>query len=206
MASFANKVSDAASAMRGIFPATPLQENDYLSRKYGAKVFLKREDLTPVRSYKLRGAFNFFRHALAAGNQAEVFVCASAGNHAQGFAFVCRHFGKKGVVYMPVTTPQQKIDKTRAFGGGRVEIRLVGDYFDVTLAAAQKFAAATGAVFLPPFDDPDVIEGQATCGLELVELRPVSRLFSDKALFLACSVAPSSRAQAPFRGDGGLVG
>ena len=102
-------------------------------------MLLKREDLSPVRSYKIRGAFNFFRKALAAGNDAELFVCASAGNHAQGFAFVCRHFGKKGVVFMPVTTPQQKIDKTRLFGGEFVEIRLVGDFFDDCYRAALEF-------------------------------------------------------------------
>ena len=105
------------------------------------------------------------RHAQGAGGAApgrRRFVCASAGNHAQGMAFACRHFGVEGVVFMPVTTPQQKIDKTRQFGGGRVEIRLVGDYFDATLAAAQAFAAEAGALFLPPFDDADVIEGQAT--------------------------------------------
>ncbi|TIW61470.1 MAG: pyridoxal-phosphate dependent enzyme, partial [Mesorhizobium sp.] len=130
MNSFSSRVATAAAAIRQIFPETPLQENDYLSKKTGARVLLKREDLTPVRSYKIRGAFNFFRKALAAGNNAELFVCASAGNHAQGFAFVCRHFGKKGVVFMPVTTPQQKIDKTRLFGGDFVEIRLVGDFFD----------------------------------------------------------------------------
>ena len=107
----------AAEAMRGLFPETPLQENLHLSGRYGARILLKREDLTPVRSYKIRGAFNFFRKALAAGDHADLFVCASAGNHAQGFAFVCRHFGKKGVVFMPVTTPQQKIDKTKLFGG-----------------------------------------------------------------------------------------
>ena len=87
-------------------------------------------------------------------------------------AFACRHFGVEGVVFMPVTTPQQKIDKTRQFGGGRVEIRLIGDYFDATLAAAQRFAVEAGATFLPPFDDADVIEGQATCGLEILEQFP----------------------------------
>src|SRR5688500_15361075 len=113
---FAERVTWAAAAMRELFAETPLQVNDYLSRKTGAHVFLKREDLTPVRSYKIRGAFNFFRKALDAGPDGDLFVCASAGNHAQGFSFVCRHFGKKGVVFMPVTTPQQKIDKTRLFG------------------------------------------------------------------------------------------
>ena len=107
--------------MRGLFAETPLQQNEYLSRKTGARVFLKREDLSPVRSYKIRGAFNFFRKALAAGAGDSLFVCASAGNHAQGFAFVCKHFGVKGIVFMPVTTPQQKIDKTRLFGAGSVD-------------------------------------------------------------------------------------
>ncbi|THF58351.1 threonine ammonia-lyase IlvA [Mesorhizobium composti] len=167
MTSFAEKVSSAAAAMRELFPETPLQENPYLSRKYGARILLKREDLTPVRSYKIRGAFNFFRKALAAGNKAELFVCASAGNHAQGFAYVCRHFGKKGVVFMPVTTPQQKIDKTRLFGGDFVEIRLVGDFFDDCYRAALEFTAESGAHMVPPFDHKDIIEGQATVAHEI---------------------------------------
>jgi threonine dehydratase len=164
---FVAAVRAAAAAMRVLFEPTPLQRNDFLSARHGGAVWLKREDLTPVRSYKIRGAFNAMRKVVGAG--ARRFVCASAGNHAQGMAFACRHFAVDGVVFMPVTTPQQKIDKTRQFGGGRVEIRLVGDYFDATLAAAQAFAAESGARFLPPFDDPDVIEGQATVGLEIVE-------------------------------------
>lgn len=175
MASFAESVSNAASAVREIFPQTPLQENDYLSKKFGARVYLKREDLTPVRSYKIRGAFNFFRKALAAGNRAELFTCASAGNHAQGFAFVCRHFGKKGVVSMPVTTPQQKIDKTRLFGGDFVEIRLVGDFFDDCYQAALSFTEEAGAHMVPPFDHRDIIEGQATVACELLAQMPGGR-------------------------------
>ncbi|MBN9244505.1 MAG: threonine ammonia-lyase IlvA [Mesorhizobium sp.] len=169
MTSFTDRVASAAAAVRELFPETPLQENPYLSRKYGARVFLKREDLTPVRSYKIRGAFNFFRKALAAGNRAELFVCASAGNHAQGFAYVCRHFGRKGVVFMPVTTPQQKIDKTRLFGGEFVEIRLVGDFFDDCYRAAFEFTAESGAHMVPPFDHKDIIEGQATVAYEIAE-------------------------------------
>lgn len=169
MTSFADRVSSAAAAMREIFPETPLQENAYLSRKFGARILLKREDLTPVRSYKLRGAFNFFRKTLAAGNNAELFVCASAGNHAQGFAYVCRHFGKKGVVFMPVTTPQQKIDKTTLFGGEFVEIRLVGDFFDDCYRAALDFTRDSGAHMVPPFDHKDIIEGQATVALEIAD-------------------------------------
>lgn len=168
MTSFADRVASAAAAISGIFPETPLQQNDYLSRKFGARILLKREDLTPVRSYKIRGAFNFFRKALAAGNRAELFVCASAGNHAQGFAFVCRHFGRKGVVFMPVTTPQQKIDKTRLFGGDFVEIRLVGDFFDDCYRAALDFAESAGGHMVPPFDHRDIIEGQATVAHELL--------------------------------------
>ncbi|MBU0582900.1 MAG: threonine ammonia-lyase IlvA [Alphaproteobacteria bacterium] len=172
MAGFSARVATAAEAVRALFPETPLQENDYLSKKTGARILLKREDLTPVRSYKIRGAFNFFRKALAAGNKAELFVCASAGNHAQGFAFVCRHFGKKGVVFMPVTTPQQKIDKTRLFGGEFVEIRLHGDYFDACLRAAQQFSEESGAHMVPPFDHSDIIEGQATVAHEIAAQMP----------------------------------
>lgn len=174
MTSFADSVARATAVVREIFPETPLQENDYLSKKFGARVFLKREDLTPVRSYKIRGAFNFFRKALAAGNKAELFVCASAGNHAQGFAFVCRHFGKKGVVFMPVTTPQQKIDKTRLFGGEFVEIRMVGDFFDDCYRAALEFTGETGAHMVPPFDHRDIIEGQATVAHEVVAQLPAT--------------------------------
>ena len=101
-----------------------------------------------------------------------LFVCASAGNHAQGVAFVCRHFGVKGVVFMPVTTPQQKIQKTRSFGGDTIEIRLTGDYFDDTLASAKAFCAEAGGHFLSPFDDADVIEGQASVAVELLSELP----------------------------------
>ena len=150
-------------AMRSVFPATPLLRNDHLSEKFGADIWLKREDLSPVRSYKLRGAFNAMRRAQGA----TLFVCASAGNHAQGVAYMCRHFGVGGVIFMPVTTPQQKIDKTRIFGGDMVEIRLVGDYFDDTLAEAKAFCDAEGGHFLAPFDDEDVILGQASIAAEI---------------------------------------
>lgn len=175
MAGFPQQVGHAAAAMRDLFAETPLQENDYLSRRTGARIFLKREDLSPVRSYKIRGAFNFFRKALAAGTRAEVFVCASAGNHAQGFAFVCRHLGRKGVIFMPVTTPQQKIDKTRMFGGDAIEIRLVGDFFDDCYRAAQAFAAASCGLMVPPFDHKDIIEGQATVAHEMMAQMPEGR-------------------------------
>ncbi|WGH80365.1 threonine ammonia-lyase IlvA [Jannaschia sp. GRR-S6-38] len=153
--------------MRDLFPATPLARNDYLSNRFNADIWLKREDLTPVRSYKLRGAFNAMRK-LGGGRVA----CASAGNHAQGVAWMCRHLGMEGVIFMPVTTPGQKIDKTRLFGGDRVEIRLTGDFFDDTLAAAKAFCAESGAHFLSPFDDDDVIEGQAAVAVEMLQQMP----------------------------------
>ncbi len=164
MPDFQDQARAAEQAMRAVFPATPLMRNDLLSTRFGADVWLKREDLSPVRSYKLRGAFNAMRKVLPG---VEVFVCASAGNHAQGVAFMCRHFGVQGVVFMPVTTPEQKILKTRMFGGDHVEVRLIGDYFDATLVAAQAFCAEQGAHFLSPFDDEDVIEGQASVAVEI---------------------------------------
>lgn len=172
MSTFSENARKAEAAMRDVFPATPLQRNDHLSAKFGADIWLKREDLTPVRSYKIRGAFNAMRKVLAKTPEQELFVCASAGNHAQGVAFNCRHFGKRGVIFMPVTTPQQKIDKTRMFGGDAVEVRLIGDYFDVTLAEAQAYSAEVGAHFLSPFDDVDVIEGQATVAVEMLRDLP----------------------------------
>lgn len=168
---FLDGVREAAAAMAPLVPPTPLQENTFLSQRYGARVLLKREDLSPVRSYKIRGAFNFLRKRVGGGGP-ERFVCASAGNHAQGFAYACRHFGVSGTVFMPVTTPQQKIDKTRAFGGDAIAIELVGDIFDVCNAAAIDYAEANDAVMVPPFDHPDIIEGQATVALEIVDQMP----------------------------------
>ncbi len=168
MSDFLKKARVAEQQMRALFPATPLQRNDHLSAKFGADIWLKREDLSPVRSYKIRGALNAMSKALAKTPDQDVFVCASAGNHAQGVAYVSKHFGVKGVIFMPVTTPQQKIEKTRIFGGDAIEIRLIGDYFDDTLTAAQAYCAEVGGHFLSPFDDKDVIEGQASVAAEAV--------------------------------------
>jgi threonine dehydratase len=170
-------VEEARTAVRTIFPETPLQLNEHLSRRYGADVWLKREDLSPVRSYKIRGAFNFLRKAIAAmrqegGARDTTFVCASAGNHAQGFAFVCRHFEVPGIVFMPVTTPQQKIDKTRTFGGEFITIKLIGDIFDQCYAAARTHVEEIGGMMVPPFDDADIIEGQATVASEILSQLP----------------------------------
>jgi len=163
MTDFRDQARAAEQAMRDVFPATPLQRNAHLSEQFDADIWLKREDLSPVRSYKLRGAFNAMRKQQGR----DLFVCASAGNHAQGVAYMCKHMGVSGVIFMPVTTPQQKIQKTRMFGGDHIQIHLTGDYFDDTLAAAQEWCAREGGHFLPPFDDPDVVEGQASIAVEI---------------------------------------
>ncbi len=165
---FTDNAIAAEAEMRALFPATPLQRNDYLSEKFDADIWLKREDLSLVRSYKLRGAFNAIRKQ----PDQELFICASAGNHAQGVAYACRHFGRRGVVFMPVTAPQQKVDKTRIFGEDHVEIRLVGDYFEETMREARKYCRDMGGHFLSPFDDADVIEGQASVGVEILKQLP----------------------------------
>ncbi|MDF1668061.1 MAG: threonine ammonia-lyase IlvA [Roseovarius sp.] len=167
MTEFQDRVRDAETAMRKLFKRTPLQKSEHLSERFEAEIFLKREDTTPVRSYKLRGAFNAMRKVLAVSPDTSQFVCASAGNHAQGVAFMCRSLGVKGVIFMPVTTPEQKISQTQTFGGEMVTIRLVGDYFDDTLANAQAYCDQVKGHFLSPFDDEDVIEGQATVAVEI---------------------------------------
>lgn len=163
MTEFKDKARAATAEMRQVFEATPLQRNALLSERFDADIWLKREDLSPVRSYKLRGAFNAMRKLPDQG----LFICASAGNHAQGVAYMCKQLGVRGVIFMPVTTPEQKVQKTRMFGGDQVEIVLTGDYFDDTLTAAQGHAADKGGHFLSPFDDADVIEGQASVAVEI---------------------------------------
>jgi threonine dehydratase len=169
--SFRQMADETHRQLSKYIAATPLQFNQYLSDLHGANIWLKREDLSPVRSYKLRGAYAFFNEALAVGDNAE-FVCASAGNHAQGFAHACRHFGKNGWVFMPVTTPSQKIEKTRSFGGDRVDIRLVGDTFDECNREALKFCEQRDAMFVPPFDHQQVILGQASVAAEIIAQFP----------------------------------
>ena len=163
MTDFQTQARAAEAAMRDVFPATPLQKNVLLSERFGADIYLKREDLSPVRSYKIRGAYNAMRKQ----PDQDLFVCASAGNHAQGVPLMWKHLGIKGVIFMPVSTPQQKIQKTRMFGGDHVEIHLIGDYFDDCLAAAQEWCRKEGGHFLAPFDDADVIEGQASIAVEI---------------------------------------
>lgn len=161
-------IMQAKLLLNNLFPPTPLQENRYLSERYQARVFLKREDLQEVRSYKLRGAYNRIQ-ALSSEEASRGIVCASAGNHAQGVAFSCKKLGIDGTIFMPETTPRQKVNQTAMFGGDRVEICLKGDTFDDAYQYAVKLCEKENKTFIHPFDDPQIIEGQATVGLEIVE-------------------------------------
>ncbi len=158
----------AAVNLRKVVHHTPLQLHANLSRKYQCNVYLKREDLQIVRSYKLRGAYNLMS-SLPEEQLAKGVVCASAGNHAQGFAYSCKKLGVKGVVFMPVITPKQKIRQTAMFGEDAIKIELAGDTFDDCAVAALEYTRANGMTFIPPFDHARVIEGQGTVGLEILE-------------------------------------
>lgn len=163
--------SAAYQRLKKIVNRTPLTYNLNLSKKYNCNVYLKREDLQIVRSYKLRGAYNMISSLPAAQLQHGV-VCASAGNHAQGFAYSCRKLGIKGVVFMPVITPKQKITQTKMFGEEYIEVKLAGDTYDDCAIAAKAFTAINGMQFIPPFDDYRIIEGQGTVGIEILEDQP----------------------------------
>jgi threonine dehydratase len=164
-------IADAAQRLKGVVVRTPLERDEHLSEEYGAEVFLKREDLQPVRSYKIRGAYNKIRNT-SDEDLARGVSCASAGNHAQGVAYAVRKLGIRGVIYMPRTTPAQKVERVRAIGGDRVRIVLVGDVFDETETEALARSREDGSVFVHPFDDPLVIEGQGTVGKEIVDDAP----------------------------------
>ena len=160
-------VKKASDVLAEILDPTPFQRNTNLSDVYGAEVYLKREDLQMVRSYKIRGAYNKIR-SLAPSVLKYGIVCASAGNHAQGVAFSCNKLQIMGSIYMPVTTPKQKIEQVRMFGKEYIDIVLVGDTFDAANAAAIEYAKKSGKTFIPPFDDEKIIEGQGTIGLEIL--------------------------------------
>ncbi|TAL43403.1 MAG: threonine ammonia-lyase, partial [Chitinophagaceae bacterium] len=158
----------AALKLKKVVNRTPLTFNINLSKKYQCNIYLKREDLQVVRSYKLRGAYNMMS-SLPAEQLSKGVVCASAGNHAQGFAFSCKKLNVKGVVFMPIITPNQKVKQTQMHGDGHVEIKLVGDTFDDCAEAAKNFTEENGMTFIPPFDDYRIIEGQGTVAVEILE-------------------------------------
>lgn len=161
----------ASERIKSVVKRTPLQYNTRLSAKYQCDIYLKREDLQVVRSYKLRGAYQMMSQ-LSSPKRSRGVVCASAGNHAQGVAYSCKKLKVKGTIFMPEITPKQKISQTKLFGEGWIEIILVGDTFDDCLAEALQFTANNEMTFVPPFDHPHVIEGQGTVGVEIVDELP----------------------------------
>ncbi len=161
-----NDIQQAAERIRSTVPDTPLQYASRLSERYGAQIYLKREDLTRVRSFKIRGAFNRMSQLTPAEKKSGV-VCASAGNHAQGVAYACAALRVKGVIFMPLPTPNQKVEKVRGFGGNYVQIKLVGNTFDEAKVEAASYAKKHKAVLVHPFDDTAVIAGQGTVALEI---------------------------------------
>jgi len=157
----------ANHALKDVVEKTPLQKNKLLSERYGCNVYLKREDLQVVRSFKIRGAYHFIR-SLDQEQRARGVVCASAGNHAQGVAYSCNHLQIQGTIFMPTTTPRQKVSQVKLFGGSFVEVVLVGDTFDDSFAEAMKYCVREDRTFVHPFDDPLVVAGQGTVGLEIM--------------------------------------
>ena len=163
-----DKILEAKENLNEVVLKTPLQFNINLSDKFKSKVYLKREDLQQVRSYKIRGAYNKISN-LNQIQQSKGIVCASAGNHAQGVAYSCNLLKIKGIIYMPKTTPKQKIKQVQLFGKSFVEIVLIGDTFDDAFHAAKHFCNQEHLNFIHPFDDLEVIAGQGTVGLEIIE-------------------------------------
>lgn len=164
--------------LKDVVAHTPLQKNDYLSEKYGATIYLKREDLQHVRSFKLRGAYYKIKSIEEEAREFGV-VCASAGNHAQGVAYACAQLGIFGHIFMPTTTPKQKINQVKMFGREFVEVILSGDTFDDSAKSAQAFSETENHIFIHPFDDVDIIAGQGTVAVEIMNdiERPIDYIF-----------------------------
>ncbi len=161
-------VLQTSMKLKDVVTHTALDKNFNFSEAYKSNIYFKREDLQIVRSYKLRGAYNLIS-SLPQESLDKGVVCASAGNHAQGFAYSCEKLNTFGVIYMPSTTPRQKISQVKMFGKDNIEIRLVGDTYDEAYKAAMKEVAKTGKEFVHPFNDIRVIEGQATVGVEIFQ-------------------------------------
>lgn len=164
----AKNVEQAYSVLKRVVVRTPLDYSRYLSEKYGATIYLKRENEQRVRSFKIRGAY-YAISQLTDDEKSRGVVCASAGNHAQGVGYTCQEMQIPATIFMPITTPQQKIGQVKFFGGDYVEIRLVGDTFDESAKAAQDYTQESGKTFIDPFDDENVQAGQGTVAYEILE-------------------------------------
>ena len=168
----------AHHSLRDVVIHTPLQYNEVLSERYNCNVYLKREDLQVVRSFKIRGAY-FLIQSLSKEEREAGVVCASAGNHAQGVAYACKHLKIFGKIFMPKTTPRQKVTQVKRFGGDFVEVVLCGDTFDDAFLEAMEFCTVNEKIFIHPFDDQRIIAGQGTVGLEIMDDmdEPIDYLF-----------------------------
>ncbi|HFI0448966.1 TPA: threonine ammonia-lyase IlvA [Streptococcus suis] len=164
----AKNVEQAYEVLKRVVVRTPLDYSRYLSEKYGATIYIKRENEQRVRSFKIRGAY-YAISQLSDEEKSLGVVCASAGNHAQGVAYTCQEMQIPATIFMPITTPQQKIGQVKFFGGDFVDIRLVGDTFDESAQAAQEYTKETGKTFIDPFDDDNVQAGQGTVAYEIME-------------------------------------
>ena len=164
----ASDIDEAAVRIADVVARTPLDYSDRLSAATGAEVYLKREDLQIVRSYKLRGAYNLITQ-LTADELRTGVVCSSAGNHAQGFALACRSMKVHGRVYVPAKTPKQKRDRIRYHGGDYIELIVGGATYDEAAAAAIDDVARTGATLVPPYDDLRTMAGQGTIAVEVLD-------------------------------------
>ena len=164
----ATDVVKAHKVLSGVVVDTPLEYDHYLSEKYQAKIYLKKENAQRVRSFKIRGAY-YAISQLSKEERERGVVCASAGNHAQGVAYTCNEMKIPATIFMPITTPQQKIGQVRFFGGEFVTIKLVGDTFDASAKAAQEFTLTENRTFIDPFDDAHVQAGQGTVAYEILE-------------------------------------
>ena len=161
------EIKQVAEQLKGVISETPLEFSASLSARYGAKIYLKREDLQVVRSYKIRGAYHKISN-IPSELRSKGVVAASAGNHAQGVALACALLGIQAHIFMPKSTPLQKVEAVRFFGKEKVRIYLVGETYDEAYAASRKFCETNGAIYIPPFDDFDIIAGQATVTLEIL--------------------------------------
>ncbi|HYO01483.1 MAG TPA: threonine ammonia-lyase IlvA [Mycobacterium sp.] len=164
----ASDIDEAAQRISKVVRLSPLQFSDRLSAMTGLQVYLKREDLQVVRSYKLRGAYNLLMQ-LTPDEIAAGVVCSSAGNHAQGFALACRSMRIHGRVYVPAKTPKQKRDRIRYHGGEFIELIVGGATYDIAAAAALDDVARTGATLVPPYDDLRTMAGQGTIAVEILQ-------------------------------------
>jgi threonine dehydratase len=170
------EIKQVAEQLKGVISETPLEYSASLSARYGAKIYLKREDLQVVRSYKIRGAYHKISN-IPSELRSKGVVAASAGNHAQGVALACALLDIQAHIFMPKSTPLQKVEAVRFFGKEKVRIYLVGETYDEAFAASRKFCETNGAIYIPPFDDFDIIAGQATVTLEILAAQVPDFLF-----------------------------